>query len=67
MPARASIADSCVGVAAIRDSDAWHRKLAVMAQFHRYSFRNQLLIGLTLPDGTGFKTRDTQLEPSSRA
>src|SRR5215203_4285274 len=46
-------------VAALRDSDAWRRNLAVMAQFHRYSFRNQLLIGLQMPDATyvrGFKS-----------
>jgi hypothetical protein len=38
--------------AVLRDSDAWHRNLAVMAQFHRSSFRNQLLIGLQMPDAT---------------
>src|SRR5215213_3220555 len=46
-------------VAALRDSDAWRRNLAVMARFHRYSFRNQLLIGLQMPDATyvrGFKS-----------
>ena len=42
-------------VAALRDSDAWRHNLAVMARFHRYSFRNQLLIGLQMPDRTGFK------------
>src|SRR5215212_9403025 len=45
-------------VAALRDSDAWRHNLAVMARFHRYSFRNQLLIGLQMPDATyvrGFK------------
>jgi hypothetical protein len=42
-------------VAALRDSDAWRRNLAVMARFHRYRFRNQLLIGLQMPDRTGFK------------
>ena len=46
-------------VAALRDSDAWRCNLAVMAQFHHYSFRNQLLIGLQMPDATyvrGFKS-----------
>jgi antirestriction protein ArdC len=38
--------------AVLRDSDAWRRNLAVMAQFHRSSFRNQLLIGLQMPDAT---------------
>lgn len=41
-------------VAALRDSDAWRRNLAVMAQIHRYSFRNQLPIGLQMHDRTGF-------------
>ena len=46
-------------VAALRDSDDWRCNLAVMARFHRYSFRNQLLIGLKMPDATyvrGFKS-----------
>ena len=30
-------------VAALRDSDAWRRNLALLARFHTYSFHNHLL------------------------
>ena len=46
-------------VAALRDSDAWRRNLAVLARFHKYSFHNQLLIGCQMPDASyvrGFKS-----------
>jgi hypothetical protein len=34
------------------DGDAWRAMLAASAQFHRYSFANQLLIYLARPDAT---------------
>jgi hypothetical protein len=45
-------------VAALRDSTAWKRNLAILARFHRYSINNQLLIGCQCPDASfvrGFK------------
>jgi antirestriction protein ArdC len=46
-------------VAALRDSDAWRRNLAILARFHRYSFHNQFLIAYQKPEATyvrGFKS-----------
>jgi antirestriction protein ArdC len=46
-------------VAALRDSAAWRRNLAILARFPRYSINNQFLIAYQKPEATyvrGFKS-----------
>lgn len=46
-------------VEALSDDDQWLAYLKMMGRFHRYSFNNQLLIGVQRPDATrvaGFNT-----------
>lgn len=40
------------GVAALRDSEQFHRWLDTASKFHSYSFGNQLLIGMQRPDAS---------------
>ena len=46
------------GVDALAEDENWQRHLQVMSKFHRYSFNNQMLIGIQCPEATrvaGFK------------